>query len=182
MSKYFKYTPSQNEFTTLRFQDDGAHNLIINTFDTNVVLMDGDATQISDLQKKQPPEIAFTEIALEEFIALASKSAQAKFALETLAKKFKEQCDLISANASIDESLSWPKQEALANTFLADQTKKNIPLENLATARGKGETVLELANKIITNADLYAQAYMSILGEYQAAKKAVFAPHDTKLQ
>jgi hypothetical protein len=45
----------------------------------------------------------------------------------------------------------------------------------MVVARGLGETVADLAKKIIDNANAYQAAYATILGNYQAKQKAIDA-------
>jgi Icc-related predicted phosphoesterase len=70
---------------------------------------------------------------------------------------------------------SWTKQEAEARAYIADNTVETPLLSGMVLARGLGETILEFANKIISNADAYKTAYASILGTYQAKQKAINA-------
>jgi hypothetical protein len=73
------------------------------------------------------------------------------------------------------ELASWAKQEAQARAYVADNTIATPVLSEMVIARGFGETVADLANKIIAAADAYATAYATILGTYQAKKKAISA-------
>jgi hypothetical protein len=69
------------------------------------------------------------------------------------------------------EMVSWSKQEAEARAYIADNTVATPILSVLVVSRGLGETVAQLANKIIAKADEYATSYASILGIYQAKQK-----------
>lgn len=176
MSRYISYTPSQNETTTLRFIDKGIYDsLEVRLFDTHVVAVSGLDSEFEQLLSDQHQECNAVEITFDEFYPLAFKSSQAQFQLEQLAKKFKTDCDALTGGVPVDEALSWKKQEERAREYLADTTQQSPQLEALALSRGLGETVEQLAVKIVTNADNYEMAHLTILGEYQAAKKAVFA-------
>jgi hypothetical protein len=71
------------------------------------------------------------------------------------------------------ELASWTKQETEARAYVADNTIATPLLSGLVGARGLGETVLTLANKIIANADNYQKTYSTVLGAYQSKKKAI---------
>ena len=66
------------------------------------------------------------------------------------------------------EMTSWKDQEDEARAYVADNTTLTPVLDALVIARGLGETVAELANKVIANADAYRQAYYPLLGKYQS--------------
>jgi hypothetical protein len=70
---------------------------------------------------------------------------------------------------------SWNKQEAEARAYVADNTIATPLLSGMVVTRGLGETVADLANKIIAKADAYQKAYAAILGAYQAKQKALDA-------
>jgi hypothetical protein len=71
------------------------------------------------------------------------------------------------------ELTSWAKQEEEARSYIGDNTAIIPLLSGLVVARGLGETVFDLAHKIIAKADAYQVAYASILGTYQAKQKAI---------
>ena len=174
MSKYYKYTPTQNEYTTLRFTDDGESECAIKHFDTHCLVVDGDQVQLDYLIALQPIEIEFTEILFDEFFALASKSNQAEFEVDNLEKKFIADVQGIAGRVSMNEVVSWDKQEQRARTFLADTTIPSTFLQTLATARGYGETSEQLATKIVENAEAYELLYLVVLGQHQSKVKAMF--------
>ena len=174
MTKYYQFVPTQTAHTTLRFINTGAHTLMVKEFDTQVVMIDGDPIEIDALIAEQPVEINLTEIDFNSFYALASKSSQAQFEIGNLETKFKADVQEITGQVAIDEVVSWDKQEQRAREFLLDVTQPAPQLQSLADSRGFGETAEALALKIITNADAYEIAYMSLFGAHHAAKKAVF--------
>ncbi len=94
--------------------------------------------------------------------------------LENSAKKFKEDCGGLTNQASTNEMLSWEKQEMRARKYLEDPLVGCPQLDMLALSRGLGETVDQLAQKIVANAEAYETAYFALLGKYQQKKKAVF--------
>jgi hypothetical protein len=73
------------------------------------------------------------------------------------------------------ELTSWTKQEAEARAYVADNKVLTPLLSGMVVARGLSETVVDLAHKIIANADAYQVAYATILGTYQAKQKAINA-------
>lgn len=77
------------------------------------------------------------------------------------------------------EMISWQKQEAEARALKADPNASTPFLSKLATARNLGETVEELADKVITNADFYADNFADILGAYQKQVKDIEAKYAT---
>lgn len=73
------------------------------------------------------------------------------------------------------EMTSWAKQEAEARAYLADNTVATPILSVLVVSRNQGETILQLAEKIVLKADQYATAYASVLGIYQDKQKQLEA-------
>jgi hypothetical protein len=71
------------------------------------------------------------------------------------------------------ELASWAKQEEEARAYVSDNAVITPLLSGMIVARGLGETVLDLAHKIIAKADAYQAAYALILGTYQAKQKAI---------
>jgi hypothetical protein len=86
---------------------------------------------------------------------------------EELQSKFNADVTAIS-DALPHEMSSWRKQEEEARAYVANNTAATPFLSSLAASRGLGETVLDLANKVIANADAYQAAYSPLLGKYQA--------------
>lgn len=144
MSKYFKYTPFQGEYTVLRFQDNGSTECTTKQFDTNCLVVAGTDEQIQMLVNKQPTEIDFIEIQFEEFFALASKSKQAVFERTSLEKELEKDMAVITQNASTIEILSWPAQTELANKCISSD--------------GADAEALELATKITMASEAYQVA------------------------
>lgn len=87
-----------------------------------------------------------------------------------------EQNVLNIANVGKDEMATWPKQEAEAKAWLADNSSATPVIDNLLIGRSAlGESKAELVAKIIANADAYSVAYPKVLGLYQAKQKALEA-------
>lgn len=74
-----------------------------------------------------------------------------------------------------EELASWPKQEEQARALLVDSTVSTPMIDGLIFARGLGETREGFATLVVQNADAYASAYASILGNYQAKMKLLNA-------
>lgn len=72
----------------------------------------------------------------------------------------------ISAGYPASEVLSWPKQEAEARAWTADNQAVTPLLDSLAAARGISKA--ELASRVIAKADLFAQLSGAIIGKRQA--------------
>lgn len=91
--------------------------------------------------------------------------------------ELKKKCDLetsqLTGITTEYEPVSWDKQEQLARNYLANQGSEALALEALAEARGFGETVEELASKIVAKADAYTVAYFGILGKFHKLSKDV---------
>jgi hypothetical protein len=176
MSKYFRFTPSQNDYTTLRFIDRGVFNgLTIKQFDANVIAISGDDVELSELLSEQPVEIDLTEITFEEFLPLAMKSNQGKFQLEQLDTELKNAIDEINEYASDREMMTWGKQEQEARALVADPIAVTPMIDGLVVARGLGETREQLAQKIIMAADYKAGLIADCLGKYQVKRRELFA-------
>jgi hypothetical protein len=71
------------------------------------------------------------------------------------------------------EIASWDKQEQEARALLADSTVATPFLDGLIVSRGLGETRLELAGKVVANADAYVVGSAQALGEYQKRVKEI---------
>lgn len=91
--------------------------------------------------------------------------------LTELNNTLEHQVKLLVRGTSIQEQVTWTKQEVEARTYIIDNAIATPMLSTLVVYRGLEETVLELANKIILNADTYSVAHASILGLYQAKQK-----------
>jgi hypothetical protein len=89
-----------------------------------------------------------------------------KYKQEEITRLFNETAEAIS-NALPHEMASWRKQEDEARAYLADNSVSTPTLSALVVARCKGETVLDLATKVVANADAYASVYIPLLGKFQ---------------
>lgn len=174
MSQYFEFTPSQNDFTTLRFTDNDVTGCEVKTFDTHVVAVNGTPAQVASLVALQPAEIAFTEIGFDAFFFKAVKSSQAQFALKNIDAQMQAEIDELSGYCGASEVASWGKQELEARAFVKSSTSATPLIDTLIVARGKGETKADLANKIIAVSDAYAAKSGEIVGRYQVKRKAIF--------
>jgi hypothetical protein len=113
------------------------------------------------------PEPEFTET------ELLSKAKASK--LSEVTATYNASVSALVGSTDQYELTSWAKQEAEARAYVADNTISTPLLSGMIVARGLGETVLDLSNKIISNADAYQTAYATILGTYQAKQKAINA-------
>jgi len=83
--------------------------------------------------------------------------------------------NLIGGVANRFEVASWTKQEAQARAYIASNLTVVPLLSGLIISRGRGETLLELSNKIVAAANAYEIGYSSILGNLQAKGRLVVA-------
>lgn len=78
---------------------------------------------------------------------------------------------------------SWPKQEAEARAWLADNGAATPLLDSLCAARGIAKA--ELVTRIVAKSDLYAAAVGLMIGSRQAHEDAIDAlkqTHDTAIE
>lgn len=82
----------------------------------------------------------------------------------------------ISTGYPASEVLSWPKQEAEARAWTADNQAVTPLLDSLAAARGISKA--ELASRVIAKADLFAQLSGAIIGKRQGLEDQIDAISD----
>jgi hypothetical protein len=82
---------------------------------------------------------------------------------------FDQAIATLTANISMNEKVSFTKQETEARAWNADNLAVTPLIDGLLVSRGLGETKQILVDKIIVSADAYAVAYSQALGEYQTA-------------
>lgn len=71
------------------------------------------------------------------------------------------------------EVMTWDKQEGEARALVLDATADTLLIDSIASARGLDR--VELANRIIANADQFAMASGASLGKRQALKDEINA-------
>ena len=79
--------------------------------------------------------------------------------------QFNQLMNQITAGIPVDEIVSWDKQEAEARAFTADNNAVTPLIDGLAGARGI--TKADLAERIITKADLFATVSGQLIGTRQ---------------
>ncbi len=79
----------------------------------------------------------------------------------------------VSAGYPSGEVLSWPKQEAEARAWTADNQAVTPLLDSLAAARGISKA--ELTSRVIAKADLFAQVSGAIIGKRQGLEDQIDA-------
>jgi len=82
----------------------------------------------------------------------------------------------ISAGYPASEVLSWQKQEAEARAYTADAEAVTPLLDSLVATRGISKA--ELASRVITKADLFAQLSGAIIGKRQGLEDQLDAISD----
>ncbi len=112
--------------------------------------------------------IVFDE-ALDKPVAADQPPPSASAAIATKLTDINASCEAeiaaISAGYPSSEVLSWPKQEAEARAWTADNQAVTPLLDSLAAARGISKA--ELASRVIAKADLFAQLSGAIIGKRQ---------------
>ena len=92
----------------------------------------------------------------------------AKYELrENLKFSFEQEIADLTASVSMDEKVSWVKQETEARAWNLNNTSSTPLIDGLLTSRNFGETKQVLVDKIIINADRYSVMYSNILGKFQ---------------
>ena len=81
----------------------------------------------------------------------------------------------IAGWVDVAEMASWQKQEAEARAVLASPGNAAPFIEGLRGTRGKGESKVQLAQKIVDKADAFATAYAPVLGRRHARMDALDA-------
>jgi len=131
----------------------------ISAYDDDVVIdIDETITEITEAEAKAIANPPATDV---EIFAhnVAVKT-------DDITTAFNAAAEAIS-NALPHEMASWRKQEDEARAYLADNSVPTPALSALVVARDKGETVFELATKVVVNADTYASVYFPLLGKFQ---------------
>ncbi|MCI4436951.1 MAG: hypothetical protein JHC33_09115 [Ignisphaera sp.] len=102
----------------------------------------------------------------------ALAQAKANKLVEVKAKYNKSITDLIG-DMDQYEVVSWMEQEKEARDYVVHDDVITPMLSGLIASRRMGESVLDLATKVIAKSDAYKVAYSTILGTYQARKRAI---------
>lgn len=93
--------------------------------------------------------------------------------LQSFSAQYQTAIKALAGIVDSTEMASWTKQEGEARAYVADNLTVTPILSAMIVARNMGETVLDLATKIITKSDLYAVAFATILGTYQSKQQLV---------
>lgn len=88
-------------------------------------------------------------------------------------QKYSEGIAYMIGEVGYVEMSSWNKQETEARGYLTNNESATPVLDILVESRGLGESIEELAGKIVRNADMYAANYADLLGKYHNRLKAV---------
>lgn len=92
--------------------------------------------------------------------------------------EFTKNALLLAENSPYPEMVSWFKQEQEARALKEDSNVSTPFLSKLAESRGLGETVEELADKVIANADHYNETFSDMLGAFQKQIKDIDAKYE----
>ncbi len=163
-----KYTTLSENGTPRAFYDDAIHAYIPNG-----------AIEITDDQWLEcinnSGKRKFVNGLLVEYVYVETLKEKKASKLNEINAEY-EQNVLKIANVGKDEMATWPKQEAEARAWLADNSSATPVIDNLMIGRSAlGESKAELVAKIIANADAYSVAFPKVLGLYQAKQKALEA-------
>jgi len=131
------------------------------------------------LAQSQGMRIVFDE-ALGKPVAadqpLPTAAAAITMKLASINASCESEIAAISAGYPASEVLSWPKQEAEARAYTADNQAVTPLLDSLAAARGISKA--ELASRVIAKADLFAQVSGAIIGKRQVLEDQIDAISD----
>ena len=103
----------------------------------------------------------------EEKIRIAADTAkQAKSQkIEELKLQLEKYLDEHITDTPLSEKLSWSKQETEAREYLKDNNAHTPYIDSLLASRNKGESKIDLVNKVITKADAYSLFHGTLLGK-----------------
>ena len=102
----------------------------------------------------------------EKIRITASTAERAKLQkIKELKLQLEKHIDEHVIDTSLSEKISWGKQEAEAREYLKDDTAHTPYVDALLASRNKGETKVDLINKIITKADAYSVFHGTLLGK-----------------
>jgi len=132
----------------------------------------------------QPQELPACDAAAAELLATldlpASEAAQLDAARAERAAAARIDADQLLATLSVSyperEVSSWPQQVKDAEAIQADETATTPLLDALASARGIDR--VDLAARVLTKADAYAQASGVIIGARQRIEDLLEAAQD----
>ena len=85
--------------------------------------------------------------------------------IEELKLQLEKHLDENIYDTPLSEKLSWNKQESEAREYLKDDTVPTPYIDALLASRNKGETKMDLINKITTKADAYSVFHGTLLGK-----------------
>ena len=91
-----------------------------------------------------------------------------KLKIEELRNEYDKIVDEYIFDTPLSEKLTWDKQEAEARDFLSGPTSPTPFIDLLIISRNKGETKEELANIIVSKANLYIEFQGNLLGMYHS--------------
>ena len=109
-------------------------------------------------------EDIFSEEDRIRIAADTTKQAKSK-KIEELKLQLEKYLDEHITDTPLSEKLSWSKQESEAREYLKDDTAHTPYVDALLASRNKGETKMDLVNKVITKADAYSLFHGTLLGK-----------------
>ena len=109
-------------------------------------------------------EDIFSEEEKSRITVETSKQAKSK-KIEELKLQLEKYLDEHITDTPLSEKLSWSKQESEAREYLKDNNAHTPYIDALLASRNKGETKMDLVNKVITKADAYSLFHGTLLGK-----------------
>ena len=109
-------------------------------------------------------EDTFSEEEKSRITADTAKQAKSQ-KVEELKLQLEKYLDEHITDTPLSEKLSWSKQESEAREYLKDNNAHTPYIDALLASRNKGETKMDLVNKVITKADAYSLFHGTLLGK-----------------
>ena len=109
-------------------------------------------------------EDIFSEEEKSRITIETAKQAKSK-KIEELKLQLEKYLDEHITDTPLSEKISWGKQESEAREYLKDNNAHTPYIDALLASRNKGETKMDLVNKVITKADAYSLFHGTLLGK-----------------
>lgn len=109
-------------------------------------------------------EDIFSEEEKSRITIETSKQAKTQ-KVEELKLQLEKYLDEHITDTPLSEKLSWSKQETEAREYLKDNNAHTPYIDALLASRNKGESKMDLVNKVITKADAYSLFHGTLLGK-----------------
>ena len=103
----------------------------------------------------------------EEKVKITQSTSESvkKQKIEELKIQLEKHIEEYVYDTPLSEKISWGKQESEAREYLKDNNAHTPYIDALLASRNKGETKMDLVNKVITKADAYSLFHGTLLGK-----------------